>query len=194
MMKILHPLTPFITEELWHEIKERGEKDCVIVAEWPKPGKVDAEILASAETAFEVIANIRNIRNSKQIPPKKELKLAVKTAASALYNHFSPVIKKLAFLNEIEMVNDKVEGAVSFLVKADECFVPLAGEIDVEKEKENLRKELDYTKGFLESIMKKLGNEKFVSNAPAKVLEMENKKKSDAEAKIKAIEEALAKM
>lgn len=191
LLKLMHPFMPFITEELWHEIKERDSRDCAIVASWPKTGEFETALLNEAEIAFEVIANIRTIRNSKQIAKHLELPLQIKTGNKDLYLRFAPVIKKLAVLSDIEFTDTKVEGAQTFLIKEDEFFVPVAGGIDPEKERQSLLKQLEYQKGFLASVEKKLSNEKFVNNVPAQVLEAEKQKRRDAEAKIKAIEESL---
>jgi valyl-tRNA synthetase len=194
LMKVLHPFMPFITEELWHQINERGEKDCIIVAQWPNTEAVDQKLLENAAIAFEVISTIRNIRNEKQISPKEALKLAIKSQDKLKYEQFNEVIQKLANIEELSFTDDKVDGAVSFVVKADEFFVPMEGKVDVEQERENIQKELEYTKGFLNSVMKKLSNERFVNNAPAQVIENEKKKQADAEAKIKALEESLSNL
>ena len=194
LMKMLHPFMPFISEELWHELKERDSKDCIIVAEWPKAGKYDEKILTSAEQAFEIITNIRNIRNSKQISPKDLLTLKIKSENFSQFNTFTPVILKLANLEAIESTDKKEDNAASFVLKGDEFFIPLAGSIDLDKEREELQKELEYTRGFLTSVDKKLSNERFVNSAPPQVVEMEKKKKADAEAKLKVLEESLAKM
>lgn len=192
LMKILHPFMPFITEELWHEIKEREEDDCIIVANWPETRGFDESLLNDANLVFEIISNIRNTRNAKQISPKTELDLSVKTNNKELYKKFGNIIKKLGNIKGIQFTDEKPEGAVSFVVKAEEIFIPIAGEIDVEKERENLEKELRYTKGFLQSVEKKLNNEKFVNGAPAQVLENERRKQADALNKIKILEEGLA--
>lgn len=194
LMKMLHPFMPFLTEELWHELKERSAEDCIIVANWPKAKGSDEKLLEETQIAFEAITQIRNIRNEKQISPKEALELHVKTEAPALFENYGGIIQKLANISSIGFTQDKVEQSVSFVLKNHECFVPIAGQIDVEKEKENIQKELDYTKGFLQSVEKKLSNERFVNNAPAQVVEMERKKKADAEAKIKALEENLASL
>ncbi|MBL6445963.1 valine--tRNA ligase [Fulvivirga sp. 29W222] len=194
LMKVLHPFMPFISEELWHELKERDSKDCIIVAEWPKAGQYDKNILASAEQAFEIITNIRNIRNSKQISLKELLTLKIKSENFDQFSTFTSVMLKLANLETIQSTDQKEDNAASFVIKGDEFFIPLAGSIDLDKEREELQKELEYTRGFLTSVDKKLSNERFVNNAPPQVVEMEKKKKADAEAKLKVLEESLAKM
>ena len=194
LMKLIHPFMPFISEEIWQNIKPREKKDCVVVAEWPKAIAFDDKIINGADLAFEVISNIRNIRNTKGISPKTELNLFVKTADLANYTTFEDSIKKLANLSKLEKTDAKVAQSVSFVLKGDECFIPMEGQIDTAKEKEELQKELDYTKGFLIGVTKKLSNERFVSGAPEKVVAMEQQKKADAEAKIKALEESLASL
>jgi valyl-tRNA synthetase len=192
LMRLLHPFMPFITEELWHNIKSRDQKDCIIVAEWPKAGEVDKGILEAAAQAFEVITQVRNVRNTKQVSPKTPLELYVKSSRKELYGPFEGVIRKLANLSAFGFTSDKVEGAVSALVNTDECFIPMQGQVNTEEERESLLKELEYTRGFLAGVDKKLSNERFVAGAPPQVVEVEKKKKADAEAKIKALEESLA--
>ncbi|UII27246.1 valine--tRNA ligase [Fulvivirga maritima] len=194
LMKILHPFMPFLSEELWHELRERDEKDCLIVAEWPKAEAIDEQLLSDAALAFEVVTNVRNIRTTKQISFKEALELKVKSEKFDTLKNFQFIIQKLANVSSVEQVTDSVEGALTFVVKADEFFIPVSGSIDVEKEKEELQKELEYTKGFLKSVDKKLSNERFVNNAPEQVVAMEQKKKADAEAKIKVLEESLANL
>lgn len=191
ILTILHPFMPFLTEEIWHQITEREDKDCVIVNHWPIEKDYDKAILIDAKTAFELVSQIRNIRAAKGISPKESLKLHVKTNSEMIYQEYISVIDKLANIDELAFTNDKIDQAVSFFIGSDECFIPMEGAIDVEKEKEDIQKELDYTKGFLQSVKKKLENERFVSNAPDKVVEMEKKKQADAEAKIKTLEESL---
>ncbi|WP_143960400.1 valine--tRNA ligase [Litoribacter populi] len=193
ILKLLHPFMPFITEELWHQIKGRDVKDALIVSAWPKAGDFDTKLIDKASVVFEVVSQIRNTRASKGISPKESFELTINTKQQELYQEFEAIIKKLANISEINF-GDKVENALSFVVKSDEFFIPMGDQIDVEQEKENLQKELDYTKGFLKSVSKKLSNERFVSGAPAHVVEVEKKKEADAIAKIKALEESLAKL
>ncbi|MTI40772.1 valine--tRNA ligase [Fulvivirga lutimaris] len=194
ILKLLHPFMPFITEELWHELGDRKDTDCIIVSEWPKAQEFDSTILKEAELAFEVISNVRNIRNAKQIAQKEPLTLKVKGQDFSKFDTFSFVIQKLSNLSSFEVTNEKVENSVSFVLTGDEFFIPLEGSVDLEKEKEEIEKELAYTKGFLQSIEKKLSNERFVNNAPEQVVAMEKKKMEDAQAKIKVLEESLVSM
>jgi valyl-tRNA synthetase len=193
ILKILHPFMPFLTEELWHQIKERNTNEALIVTNWPKANAFDKIQIEDANQVFELVSQVRNIRASKGISPKEAFSLTIKTSNQDLYQRFDSVLKKLANLTEVSF-GDSLESAVSFIVKSDECFIPMEGQVNVEEEKENIRKELEYAKGFMNSVLKKLSNERFVSGAPAAVVENEKKKLSDAEAKIKALEEAFSKL
>jgi len=203
LMRVLHPFMPFLTEEIWHEIKERDENDYLIVAAWPTADnsearkQADLSLLGNGQVAIDIITNIRNVRNSRGIANKNTLELNVRTDSQHIFDQFGSIIQKLANVESITFTQDKIEGAASFMVntpqgKPNECFVPLGEAVDSSQEKERLEKELEYNKGFLTSVNKKLSNERFVQNAPEKVVAMERKKQADAEAKIKAIEEQLA--
>lgn len=191
LLKIMHPWMPFITEEIWHLIKERSETDCIIVAEWPKQlDKLDHKQLAEFEVSKELVAMVRNVRAQKQLSPKEKLEVIERSDANRSY--FDDTIIKLANLSAFSYTKDKVEGAFSFQIKTTEFYIPLAQNLNKEDEIERLTKELEYNKGFLQSVQKKLANEKFVANAKPEILEVERKKESDALSKIKAIEEQLA--
>jgi valyl-tRNA synthetase len=194
LLKLMHPFMPFITEEIWHELAERGEKDYVCVAAWPKPQPLAnaADILSRMDKVLEVVAGIRNVRNQKGIGPNKPLTLAAKTDETALLQDYDGVIRKLGALSDISFVDAAPAGAVSFVLGTGEFFIPLEGHIDLAAERERLTKEIEYARGFLESVMKKLSNEKFVQNAKPDVLERERQKQADAEGKITALEQSLA--
>lgn len=195
LLKALHPFMPFITEELWHELQERSADDCIIVAKWPSPGKHKSSILQEGTVALEVISEVRNTRASKNLSPKEALKLQVRNGESGMIQAFWPVIRKLSNLSDISFVPEApAENSTTFIIRSQEFFIPLEGKIDAAKEREALLKDLDYQKGFIASVDKKLSNEKFVSSAPAHIVETERKKKADAEAKIKAIEESLSRL
>ncbi|GAB2765767.1 valine--tRNA ligase [Rhabdobacter roseus] len=193
LMRLTHPFMPFITEEIWQNIRERGTSESVCVADYPRPGSIDSTLLGQFEVLAEVVSAIRNLRNTKGLSPKLELPLAIKTDAPEQYQPLEGLLRKLANVAALEYVSEQVEG-MSFLVRSDEFFINLAGEIDVEAERENLQKELEYTEGFLNSVMKKLSNERFVQNAKGDVVEKERQKQADAEAKIATIREALARL
>ncbi len=194
ILKLLHPFMPFITEELFHALNNRSDDEDLIIAQWPKAESYSNDLLDHAEFAFEIISNVRNIRNAKQIGQKDELELKVKTTDFDKFSNFSHIIKKLCFLSNFSKTDEKIENSSGFVLKGDEFFIPLAGTIDLVKEREEIEKELAYTKGFLKSVENKLSNERFVNNAPKKVVAMEKKKMEDAKAKIKALEESLARI
>lgn len=195
LVKTLHPFMPFITEELWHELRERREDDCIIVAPYPSPEKYEDKILSEAQIAFEIVTEVRNTRNTKNLSPKEALTLLVKKTGGLPVVSFWPVIQKLSNLSLIDFVQEAPgANATGFLVRSIEFFIPLEGKVDEAKEREAIRKEIDYHKGFLVSVDKKLSNEKFVSSAPPQVVEIERKKKADAEAKISALEESLTRI
>jgi valyl-tRNA synthetase len=195
LLKAIHPFTPFITEELWHELQERSERDCILVAPWPKPGNSDQAILNEASLSFDLITEIRNTRNTKGLSPKEALKLLVKKTNTMPVSSFWPVVRKLSNLSEVTFITESPkENCAAFIVRSAEFFIPLEGKIDAEKERESLQKELEYNQGFIASIDKKLSNEKFINSAPPQVVEMERKKKADAENKVRAIEERLGRL
>ena len=144
------------------------------------------------EIARQIITQIRNIRNNKQISPKETLSLSVKANSSINYQQYELMIKKLANLSQVDLVADKVNGAISFLVATDEFFVPFAENVDPQAEAERLQKEKEYLLGFLKSVNAKLLNERFMANAKPEIIEVEQRKKADAEAKLKILEESLA--
>jgi valyl-tRNA synthetase len=190
LLKMLHPFMPFITEEIWHQLKERPANCSIMNERNPAVKAFDKEKIKEFEVAREIVAFVRNTRSDKQISPREKLVLCIKRIAYD--DDFDAAILKLANLSEIRFVEEKVEGAASLINRYGEFYIPLGDLHDHGEELLKLEKELVYTKGFLESVMKKLSNEKFVNNAPSNVLEMEQKKKTDAETKIKSIEEHLA--
>ncbi|MDU0372877.1 valine--tRNA ligase [Hymenobacter endophyticus] len=194
LLKLLHPFMPFITEEIWHELKERGPKEYVCVAAWPKAQPVAgaAEVLARMEKALSIVAGVRTIRNQKGLGPNKPLTLAAKTDDTQLLTDYDPIIRKLAALTEVSVVTEAPAAAVGFVAGGSEFFVPLEGQIDLGAEKERLSKELEYAQGFRDSVLKKLANEKFVANAKPDLVERERQKLADTEAKITALEQSLA--
>lgn len=193
LLKALHPFMPFITEELWHELKERNEKECIIVGTWPKASPVDYTILKEGALASELITQIRNSRNAKGISPKESLRLYQGPASQVSLNSFWPIVRKLSNISEVYSSPEKPNG-ISFLVGTAEFIIPLEGKVDAVKERESILKEIEYQRGFMASVDKKLTNDKFVNSAPPQVIEMERKKKADAESKIKALEERLTRL
>ena len=189
LMLLLHPFMPFITEEIWHAIAERKEGDDIIIAQQPKLQAIDEQILKQFEFTQEVINNVRKVRSDKNIAFRDAIQLVVKGTAN---KDFDCVIAKLCNVSEVSYVAEAPAGAFGFIVGSTEFFVPLTGSVDVEAEIKKLEEELKYAQGFLKSVEAKLSNERFVSGAPAAVVDKERKKKADAEAKIAVIEQQLA--
>ena len=190
LLKLLHPFMPFITEELWQHIYDRRPGESIMVQELHVPMIADNGIIKAFEAVKEVIGGIRTIRLQKNIAQKEALTLQV--VGTNPVEAFSPVIMKLCNVSSVDTLAMKAEGAASFMVGTTEYAVPLGNLINVEEELKKLEADLVYQEGFLKSVMKKLGNEKFVSKAPANVIEMERKKQADAETKIAALEESIA--
>lgn len=188
LLRILHPFMPFITEELWQALEPRKQGESIMVSMQPQPGKTDDAFLTQFDRMKEIVGGIRTIRLQKNIPNKETLELQVLGDHDETLN---AVILKMCNLNQIQSVNEKSTGAISFLVGTTEFAIPLGSKIDIDEELKKLHEELAYQEGFLRSVMKKLSNENFVSKAPAKVIEMEQKKQADAESKIKTIKESI---
>ena len=192
-LKILHPFMPFLTEEIWQNITERSIEDALIISTWPAQTEFDQEFIADFEMVKDIISGIRTIRKDKNISFKDTIELSV-INNEKLKEDYDSVIAKLGNISAINYVTEQQENAISYRVKSNEYFIPMEGAVDVEAEIEKLQEELKYNQGFLKSVEKKLSNERFVNNAPEKVVAMEKQKKADAEAKIEAIEQSLASL
>ena len=190
LLKLLHPFMPFITEELWQHIYDRQPGESIMTQTLVKDMPYNETLIAQFEAVKEVISGIRTIRLQKNIAQKEALALEV-TGENPVAG-FGSVIAKLCNLSEIKQVETKSEGAAAFMVGTTEYAVPSGNLINVEEELKKLEADLKYQEGFLQSVMKKLSNEKFVSKAPANVIEMERKKQADAETKIAALKESIA--
>ncbi|MDY0347413.1 MAG: valine--tRNA ligase [Tenuifilaceae bacterium] len=193
MLRLLHPFMPFITEELWQLIAVRKPGASIMVVPQPQENPFDDGVLTRFAEMKEIVAGIRNVRQEKNIPNKELLPLLIKSSKK-LSPQLEGVIIKLAGIESLRYTEEPAEGSAGFLVGSMEFFIPLHGFVNEEEEKQKLQQELEYAKGFLGSVMKKLNNERFVNNAPAKVVEIEQNKKADAESKIKVIEERIAGM
>jgi valyl-tRNA synthetase len=194
LMKLIHPFMPFITEDIWQMIVDRKEGESIMISMLPEAKKYNKEIVADFVMIKDTVSAIRNIRKEKGIPVRDQLELFIREGSGEWNKELLPVIIKLCNLSDITFVTEKKPGAVSFMVDTTEMYIPLGGSIDVEAELRKLNEELAYNRGFLESVMKKLGNERFVANAPAAVLEMERKKKSDTETRITSIETRISEI
>jgi valyl-tRNA synthetase len=196
LMTVLHPFMPFITEEIWHNLRDRLEGEDCVVSEYPGTLVFDEKLVARVEAAKAVVSNIRDTRNSKGIKMKDELKVFVQESdrSKRLFEQegLKAMIIKMGNLETLEFTSEDIDNSVSFLVGTEKYFVELQETIDTAAECEKLQKELEYYEGFLVGVQKKLGNERFVNNAPAAVVEKERQKLADGEEKIKRIKETMA--
>ncbi|MDR2928903.1 MAG: valine--tRNA ligase [Cytophagaceae bacterium] len=194
LLRLLHPFMPFITEEIWHHLAKRKAGESIMMSPMPQPKPFDEQLLQQFEKLKEAITFIRTIRKDKGISFRETLELFVLKGDDGYNATFNPVLEKMGALSLITEVSSKVENTVSFFVKSSEYFIPMASSINVEEEMAKLNAELQHAESFLESVMKKLNNERFVSSAPEKVVATERQKQADAEAKIKALRESIAKL
>ena len=193
ILKILHPFMPFLTEEIWQYISERSPENALIIAKWPEAKPINEALISEFEFTQEVVSGIRNIRTEKNIAFKDAIGFSVINNENVA-NTFDEVIVKLGNLESINYTSEAVEGALTYRVKSNEYFIPMAGAIDVEAEKIKLTEELNYIEGFLKSVQKKLSNERFVAGAPEQVIANERKKEADALAKIETLKASLASL
>jgi valyl-tRNA synthetase len=191
LLKVMHPFMPFISEEIWQLLLERKDGESIMISRMPEAKKYNKEMVAGFEAVKETTSAIRAVRKSKDIPNREKIELLILGDMNDYNTDFIPVITKLCNLSDVIFVSQKQEGTASFMIGTTEYYIPLAGKLDIESEITKIQEDLNYNRGFLVNIMKKLDNERFVNNAPSNVLELERKKKSDAELKIKSLEEAL---
>ncbi len=192
LLHLLHPFMPFITEELWQHLCDRTDGESLMVSPLSMSALVDEDIIREFEVVKEVISNIRSIRLQKNIAQKEALELQVIGENPVVA--FNAVITKMCNLSSIDVVENKADASVAFMVGTIEFVIPLEayGTLFMEAEIARMEAELKHKEGFLQGVLKKLGNEKFVNNAPAAVLEMERKKQADAESIIKSLKESIA--
>ncbi|MCT4601109.1 MAG: valine--tRNA ligase [Marinifilaceae bacterium] len=188
LLQVLHPFMPFITEEIWHTIKDRKEDESIMISTINKNFTVNNDIIEDFEICKDIVSNIRNIRKQKNIAFKEAIELHIKGEHNS---QFDSIIKKLTNLKTIASIDSELKASLSFIVKNIEYYIPLEDNINVEEEIKKLEEELKYTEGFLNSVMKKLSNERFVNNAPEKVVAIENAKKDDATNKIAKLKEQI---
>ncbi|MEN8157630.1 MAG: valine--tRNA ligase [Bacteroidota bacterium] len=195
LLHMLHPFMPFITEEIWQLLKTREQGESLMVSPMPQPAAYDRGLISRFKDMKEVVTHVRSIRKDKNLPPKEALTLFA-TAASGgkSIEGVEPVIIKLANLVSVESVSEDPGDTVSFIVKNVEYFVPVGNLVNREEEVARLKEELGYTKGFLNSVMKKLDNESFVNHAPEAVVEKERQKEADAIEKIKVLNASIKRL
>jgi valyl-tRNA synthetase len=193
LLKVMHPFTPFVSEELWHALNERKDGEDIVIAAWPTVKEFDDQVLTGFEKAEKVISQIRTIRKNNNIANKVKLEMYVRANVST-QTDFDSVISKMGNLSVFDYVSEKIQQANSFIVEGVEYFIPFGESVDVAAEIKKMEEELIYTKGFLKSVQAKLSNERFVAGAPAQVLDLERKKEADALGKIQLIEEKLTSL
>jgi valyl-tRNA synthetase len=192
LMQLLHPFMPFVTEEIYHQLKER--KDDLCVKQQSTVNSPSPTVLSQGSLLKNVITSLREARAKNQIKPKEVIKLHIQTTAKENYASIEDILKKQVNAESIAYVNDTVANTIVVAIENEKFFIEAEKEIDAVALKEELQKDLAYQQGFLISVDKKLSNEKFVANAKPEVLANEQKKKADAEARIKTIEESLANL
>jgi len=191
VLRLLHPFMPFISEEIWQLLAVRQDGESIMMAQWPEAAALQSDKLERFEMVKEAVAGIRTVRKEQNIANKDSIDLMVVPGEKGYVPEFNPVLEKMGNLSKLEVCQEEVQGALTFYVKASAFSIPMQGEVDVTEELAKINEELVYFRGFLEMVMKKLGNERFVNSAPAQVVELEQKKKADAEEKLKVLEERL---
>jgi valyl-tRNA synthetase len=189
LLQLLHPFMPFITEEIYHRLK--NQLDDLVIKQYPAYEAVDKNILQNGLLLKETITAIRDARNKNQIKPKETIRLHIQTDTPENYKPIEAILLKQVNAENAGYTNKAVSNTIAIVVQKDKFYIETAAELNTTSQKEQLLKELNYHKGFLASVEKKLSNERFIQNAKMEVVEFEQKKKADAEAKIKAIEESL---
>ena len=191
LMQLLHPFMPFVTEEIYHQLKERQEGDDLTIKRMEEYRVQNSEVLKHGELLKEVITSIRDARNKAQLKSKDQIKLHIQTADNSVYKNIQGILQKQVNAESVSYVKEGVPNSINVVVQKDKFFIESENLGDSSSQKEQLQKDLDYLEGFLASVEKKLGNQRFVQNAKPEVVEVERKKKADAEARIKAIRESL---
>ena len=187
LLRLMHPFMPFITEDIWQMLADRKDGESIMISRMPEAKKHNKEIVSGFENTKEIVSSVRSIRKEREIPNRDKLVLMIRADKKHYNCDFLSVISKLCNLENIIFTSGKEEGAASFMTGTTEFYVPLGDKLDKEAELKKIGEELDYYRGFLDSVMKKLDNKRFVENAPANVIELERKKKSDAEMKIRSL-------
>jgi valyl-tRNA synthetase len=192
LMELLHPFMPFVTEEIYHLLQDRTDDLCTHV--YAAPAQADEKLLQEGALLKNIISGLRDVRNKNQIKPKETIKVHIQTAEETVYKGIESILAKQINSASIIYVNDAVAGTITTVIGKDKFYIETEQPLNMAGQREDLEKELTHLKGFLLSVEKKLGNEKFVANAKPEVLAIEQKKKADAEEKISIIEESLKGM
>jgi valyl-tRNA synthetase len=190
LMQLLHPFMPFITEEIYHQLKEQQDDLCI--KQFTYNGKVDHQILVQGEVLKKAVTAIRDARVKNNIKPKDPIRLSILSGEHITYNKINSILSKQVNAESCGLVNDAVPNTIAVVIDKDKFYIETEKELDTTAQKEQLLKDLEYLRGFLASVEKKLSNERFVQNAKPEVVAVEQRKKADAEEKIKAIEDSLA--
>ncbi len=192
LMKLLHPFTPFITEEIYHHLQER--KDDICITAYPSIQPYDVKIIREGEQLKEIISAIRDVRNKNGLSPKIKMTVYIQAKDNSLYQKFGVLIEKIANTNPLQFTQTEMDNTVSQLIETDKLFIETGVRVDTVSEKKKIQEEIEYYKGFIVSVEKKLSNEKFVVNAKAEIIENERKKMADGLSKLKSLEDSLAKL
>ncbi len=193
LIQLLHPYMPFVTEEIYHQLREREKGNDLIVKQLPAAASIDIDTLRDGALLQDLITAIRDTRVKNQLKPKDPITLWIDTQHHAFYEKVQDILRRQINAENIGYTDTAKPGTISIVVKTDKLYIEAtAVQVDTSLQKDQMQKELDYLKGFLVSVEKKLGNERFVQNAKPEVIAIERKKQADAEAKIKAIEESMA--
>lgn len=192
LMKLLHPFMPFITEEVYHHLQEREDDICV--AAYPSVNSYDEKIIREGEQLKEIISAIRDVRNKNGLSPKIKMTVYIQAKDNGLYQRFDSLIEKIANTHPLQYTQTDIDNTVSQLIQTDKLYIETGVQVDTASEKKKLHEEIDYYKGFIASVEKKLSNEKFVANAKPEIIENERKKMADGLSKLKSLEESLAKL
>jgi valyl-tRNA synthetase len=198
LVLILHPFMPFITEEIWHQLKTRREGEDCVISSFPQPQPFDEQLVKKVDKARTLVATVREIRSAKGLKAKDLLEIFIQDdpSAKALFEQegLSAMVEKMAVLQPLQWTATEVEGSLSFISDTEKYYMVLEQQIDVEEEIQRINKDLEHFRGFVQSVQKKLSNERFVAGAPADVVERERQKLADGEAKIKNLEAALVQL
>jgi valyl-tRNA synthetase len=190
LMQLLHPFMPFVTEEIYQQLASRTDDLCI--KQNSTPTNADSTLLLKGQLLKEIITGLRDLRNKQQVKPKETIELFIQTENEAIYKSIEAILSKQLNTSSINFTNETIAGSFTTIIERDKFYIVTEKPIDSTNQKAELEKELNHLKGFLLSVEKKLSNEKFVQNAKAEVLAIEQKKKADAESKIKTINESLA--